>query len=109
MSDDQVPAEVDLGHKVAMPMVGFGTWQLRGSAAYEPVRYALEEGEHAEHHVAVRWLGQFVDRRPHESRGAVEPGVRVVMFVQQAGDLPGLDQRGRVSLGRHPPGRVRSL
>ena len=44
MSDDQVPAEVDLGHQVAMPMVGFGTWQLRGSAAYEPVRYALEVG-----------------------------------------------------------------
>ena len=44
MSDDQVPAEVDLGHKVAMPMVGFGTWRLRGSAAYEPVRYALEVG-----------------------------------------------------------------
>jgi diketogulonate reductase-like aldo/keto reductase len=44
MSDDQVLAEADLGHKVAMPMVGFGTWQLRGSAAYEPVRYALEAG-----------------------------------------------------------------
>jgi 2,5-diketo-D-gluconate reductase A len=44
MSDDQVPAEADLGHKVAMPMVGFGTWRLRGSTAYESVRYALEAG-----------------------------------------------------------------
>lgn len=44
MSDDHVLPEADLGHKVAMPMVGFGTWQLRGSAAYEPVRYALEVG-----------------------------------------------------------------
>lgn len=27
-----------------MPMVGFGTWQLGGRRAYEPVRYALEVG-----------------------------------------------------------------
>jgi 2,5-diketo-D-gluconate reductase A len=44
MSDNQVPAEADLGHKVTVPMVGFGTWQLRGSKAYESVRYALETG-----------------------------------------------------------------
>jgi len=29
---------------VAMPMVGFGTWQLRGSAGYEAIRQALEAG-----------------------------------------------------------------
>jgi diketogulonate reductase-like aldo/keto reductase len=44
MSDEQVPAEADLGHQVAMPMVGFGTWRLRGSTAYESVRSALEIG-----------------------------------------------------------------
>ncbi len=27
-----------------MPLVGFGTWQLRGRSAYESVRYALEIG-----------------------------------------------------------------
>lgn len=29
---------------VAMPLVGFGTWQLRGKRAYEAVRYALDIG-----------------------------------------------------------------
>jgi 2,5-diketo-D-gluconate reductase A len=28
----------------AMPLVGFGTWQLRGSQAYEATRYALQVG-----------------------------------------------------------------
>jgi diketogulonate reductase-like aldo/keto reductase len=36
--------EVDLGGGVAMPMVGFGTWQLQGRPAYEAVRYALQVG-----------------------------------------------------------------
>ena len=36
--------EVDLGGGVAMPMVGFGTWQLQGRRAYEAVRYALQVG-----------------------------------------------------------------
>jgi diketogulonate reductase-like aldo/keto reductase len=35
---------VDLGGGATMPMVGFGTWQLGGRRAYEPVRYALEVG-----------------------------------------------------------------
>ena len=30
--------------QVAMPLVGFGTWQLRGERAYQAVRYALEVG-----------------------------------------------------------------
>ena len=34
----------DLGGGVAVPMVGFGTWQLSGRDAYESVRYALEVG-----------------------------------------------------------------
>ena len=29
---------------VAMPMIGFGTWQLRGSAGYDAIRGALEAG-----------------------------------------------------------------
>jgi 2,5-diketo-D-gluconate reductase A len=36
--------EVDLGGGVAMPMVGFGTWQLQGRRAYEAVRNALQVG-----------------------------------------------------------------
>lgn len=35
---------VTLANGVTMPMVGFGTWQLRGEQAYQPVRYALEVG-----------------------------------------------------------------
>ena len=34
-------AAVDLGHGVAMPMLGFGTWQLQGELAYEATRHAL--------------------------------------------------------------------
>jgi diketogulonate reductase-like aldo/keto reductase len=44
MSDDDVQAVADLGDGVAMPMVGFGTWRLRGNTAYESARYALEVG-----------------------------------------------------------------
>jgi diketogulonate reductase-like aldo/keto reductase len=36
--------EVDLGHGIAMPMVGFGTWQIQGQLAYEAVRHALQVG-----------------------------------------------------------------
>jgi diketogulonate reductase-like aldo/keto reductase len=33
-----------LGGPLAMPLLGFGTWQIRGDAAYEAVREALEAG-----------------------------------------------------------------
>src|SRR5690348_18490504 len=35
---------VTLGPGVEMPLLGFGTWQIRGAAAYEAVRDALEAG-----------------------------------------------------------------
>jgi 2,5-diketo-D-gluconate reductase A len=35
---------VTLSGGVAMPLVGFGTWQLRGQRGYEAVRLALETG-----------------------------------------------------------------
>ena len=35
---------VDLGRGVAMPMVGFGTWQMRGQQAQVAVRHALQAG-----------------------------------------------------------------
>jgi 2,5-diketo-D-gluconate reductase A len=35
---------VDLGRGVTMPMVGFGTWRLRGQEAHESIRFALETG-----------------------------------------------------------------
>jgi diketogulonate reductase-like aldo/keto reductase len=35
---------VTLAGGVAMPLVGFGTWQLRGSRGYEAIRYALSVG-----------------------------------------------------------------
>jgi 2,5-diketo-D-gluconate reductase A len=35
---------VDLGRGVAVPMVGFGTWQLQGQRAYQAVRHALQVG-----------------------------------------------------------------
>jgi diketogulonate reductase-like aldo/keto reductase len=39
----EVPA-VTLADGVAMPLAGFGTWQLRGEQAYACVRFALEAG-----------------------------------------------------------------
>lgn len=39
----EVPV-VDLGRGVAMPMVGFGTWPLKGQQAYQAVRQALQAG-----------------------------------------------------------------
>ena len=35
---------VSLAGDVAMPIVGFGTWQLKGTQAYQAVRLALEAG-----------------------------------------------------------------
>jgi 2,5-diketo-D-gluconate reductase A len=35
---------VDLGRGVAMPMVGFGTWQLQGQQGYQAIRHALQVG-----------------------------------------------------------------
>ena len=35
---------MDLPHGTAMPLLGFGTWQLRGTKAYDAVRAALEVG-----------------------------------------------------------------
>ena len=39
-----VMPSVDLGGGVSMPMVGFGTWQLRGRQGYDAIRYALQAG-----------------------------------------------------------------
>jgi 2,5-diketo-D-gluconate reductase A len=36
--------EVDLGNGVAIPIVGFGTWQMQGQQAYEAIRHALQTG-----------------------------------------------------------------
>ena len=35
---------MDLGGGVAMPMLGFGTWQLQGQLVYEATRHALQVG-----------------------------------------------------------------
>ncbi len=43
MTDTKIPV-VDLGRSVAMPMVGFGTWQMQGHLAYEATRHALQVG-----------------------------------------------------------------
>ena len=38
------PPTVPVADGVEMPLLGFGTWQLRGSDCYDAVRYALEVG-----------------------------------------------------------------
>jgi diketogulonate reductase-like aldo/keto reductase len=35
---------ITLSNEVTMPLVGFGTWQLRGGPGYDAIRYALEVG-----------------------------------------------------------------
>lgn len=44
MPNDQRQPTVALAPAMAMPMVGFGTWQLTGTRCYHAVRYALEVG-----------------------------------------------------------------
>jgi diketogulonate reductase-like aldo/keto reductase len=44
MAEAREITEVDLGGGVTMPMIGLGTWQLRGKRGYEAIRYALEVG-----------------------------------------------------------------
>jgi 2,5-diketo-D-gluconate reductase A len=39
----EIPS-VNLGNGVAMPMIGFGTWQLQGRIAHEATRHALQAG-----------------------------------------------------------------
>jgi diketogulonate reductase-like aldo/keto reductase len=39
----EVP-EVQIGDGIGMPIVGFGTWRLRGQQAYDAIRYALQTG-----------------------------------------------------------------
>jgi 2,5-diketo-D-gluconate reductase A len=39
----QLPA-VTLAGGAAMPLIGFGTWQLSGNSGYEAIRFALETG-----------------------------------------------------------------
>jgi 2,5-diketo-D-gluconate reductase A len=43
MEDMTIPS-LPLGPGVEMPLLGFGTWQIRGDAAYDAVRDALEAG-----------------------------------------------------------------
>jgi 2,5-diketo-D-gluconate reductase A len=42
-SDSRIPS-VKLPSGASMPLLGFGTWQIRGEAAYRAVRHALEAG-----------------------------------------------------------------
>jgi diketogulonate reductase-like aldo/keto reductase len=44
MSEQKQIPGVMLASGVVMPLVGFGTWQLRGGQAYHAVRAALEAG-----------------------------------------------------------------
>ena len=73
-----------------------------------PVRDVLEEFEDTEHLVGLRFR-ELVDTAPHHLGRGVSPRVIEPASVQDARDLAGLDQRDGVTLGGHPPGRVRSL
>jgi 2,5-diketo-D-gluconate reductase A len=44
MSEASAVGSADLPGGVTMPLVGFGTWRLRGRAAYDAVRAALDAG-----------------------------------------------------------------
>lgn len=44
MANDRDVRTVTLAPDVSMPLIGFGTWQLRGRRGYEAVRYALDVG-----------------------------------------------------------------
>jgi 2,5-diketo-D-gluconate reductase A len=44
MTTDSGDRTVMLAHSVAMPIVGFGTWQVRGRRGYDALRQALDVG-----------------------------------------------------------------
>src|SRR5579863_2599175 len=44
MTQTPQPVAVTLAGGVAMPLVGLGTWQLRGSRGYDAIRFALDTG-----------------------------------------------------------------
>ncbi|MGH9265890.1 MAG: aldo/keto reductase [Acidimicrobiales bacterium] len=44
MATDGDQPTVPVGGRGAMPLVGFGTWQMRGATCYRAVRHALEVG-----------------------------------------------------------------
>jgi 2,5-diketo-D-gluconate reductase A len=44
MTHTPQPVAVTLNGGVAMPLIGFGTWQLRGSRGYDAIRFALRAG-----------------------------------------------------------------
>jgi 2,5-diketo-D-gluconate reductase A len=44
MTQTPQPVAVTLSGGVAMPLIGFGTWQLRGSHGYDAIRFALDAG-----------------------------------------------------------------
>jgi 2,5-diketo-D-gluconate reductase A len=53
---------VNLGGGTAMPMVGFGTWQLQGRRAYDAIRYALQVGYRHIDTASMYWNEQQVGR-----------------------------------------------
>jgi diketogulonate reductase-like aldo/keto reductase len=56
-----------LNNKIGIPMLGFGTWELEGNAAYKPVKWALEEGYRLIDTAAVYNNEEFVGRAIAES------------------------------------------
>ena len=59
---------IKLNNKVAIPMLGFGTWELEGNSAYKPVKWALEEGYRLIDTAAIYNNEEFVGRAIAESK-----------------------------------------
>ena len=58
---------IKLNNQVEIPMLGFGTWELEGNAAYKPVKWALEEGYRLIDTAAVYNNEEFVGKAIAES------------------------------------------
>ena len=58
---------IKLNNKIAIPMLGFGTWELEGNSAYKPVTWALEEGYRLIDTAAIYNNEEFVGRAIAES------------------------------------------
>ena len=75
---------VKLGDRLEMPMVGFGTWQIKGRKAYDAVHYALEVGYRHIDTATMYGNEEEVGRALRDS-GVPRPG----------GPLPANDQEDR--------------
>jgi 2,5-diketo-D-gluconate reductase A len=87
----EIPA-VDLGRGISMPMIGFGTWQIQGEAAYQAISHALATGYR---HIDTATM---YDNEEQVGRALADSGVPRDEVFLTTKLPPGNARRGRATL-----------